>query len=77
VTVPTSLSCALLVILRHYGLNYGAFDVIQEPDGRYYFLELNPNGQYLWIELLTGAPMSLAMVELIEHLATVLTHKTR
>jgi glutathione synthase/RimK-type ligase-like ATP-grasp enzyme len=71
VTIPVSLSHALCSILAHYGLNYGAFDVIQEPDGRYYFLELNPNGQYLWIELLTGAPLSVAMVELIEGLAAV------
>ncbi len=57
-------------MLKHYNLNYGAFDVIQESDGRYYFLELNPNGQYLWIELITGAPMSEAMASLIEKLAT-------
>lgn len=67
--IPQELETALRGMLRHYGLNYGAFDVIQEPDGRYWFLELNPNGQYLWVELMTGAPMSLAMVALIETLA--------
>lgn len=67
-TISDELTTALRGMLRHYTLNYGAFDVIQEPDGRYWFLELNPNGQYLWVELMTGAPMSLAMVELIETL---------
>lgn len=70
VSIPDSLSNALKGMLKHYNLNYGAFDVIQESDGRYYFLELNPNGQYLWIELITGAPMSEAMASLIEKLAT-------
>jgi glutathione synthase/RimK-type ligase-like ATP-grasp enzyme len=69
VSIPESLSLSLQSMLKHYGLNYGAFDIIQEPDGEYYFLELNPNGQYLWIELITGAPLTAAMVDLIERLA--------
>lgn len=69
VPIPDRLNNALRAMLSHYGLHYGAFDVIQEPDGHYYFLELNPNGQYLWIERLTGAKMSEAMVRLIEELA--------
>jgi hypothetical protein len=35
------------------------------PRGEAVFLELNPNGQYLWIELITDAPLSQAMVDLL------------
>ncbi|MGA0198956.1 MAG: hypothetical protein ACO3NK_07490, partial [Prochlorotrichaceae cyanobacterium] len=35
-----------------------------------YFIELNPNGQWYWIEILTGMPMVKAMVKLIETLAS-------
>jgi hypothetical protein len=60
---------SLRQMMARFGLRYGAFDLIQEPDGTDYFLELNPNGQYLWIEQMTGAPLSQAVASLIEGLA--------
>ena len=52
-------------MLRLYGLRFGAFDLIVTPQGEVVFLELNPNGQWLWIELMTGAPMTAAMTDLL------------
>lgn len=60
----------LFKMLDELGLNFGAFDVIQDDDDTLYFIELNPNGQWHWIEVLTGMPMVKAMRELIEELAT-------
>ena len=59
----------LFKMLDELGLNFGAFDVIQDDDDTLYFIELNPNGQWYWIEILTGMPMVRAMRELIEELA--------
>ena len=39
--------------------------MVLTPDGRYVFLEINPNGQYLWIEKLTGLPISDAVSDLL------------
>jgi hypothetical protein len=33
---------------------FGAIDLILDPAGHYHFLELNPNGQWAWIQQLTG-----------------------
>lgn len=55
----------LLMMLRRLNLNYGAFDLILTPEGKYVFLELNPNGQYLWIEHLTKLPISEAIADLL------------
>jgi hypothetical protein len=33
-------------------------DLILTPNGDYYFLEVNPTGQYGWIEELTNMPIS-------------------
>ena len=52
-------------MVRDAGLLYGAFDLIVTPEGEHVFLELNPNGQYLWIELITGASLSEAMADLL------------
>lgn len=55
--------CVRLVELL--GLRYGAIDMIVTPDGRYVFIEINPNGQYLWIEEQAGLPISAAICDLL------------
>ena len=57
---------ALRAYLRHCGLRFGAFDLIVTPEGEHVFLELNPNGQWYWVELATKAPMAEAMADLLE-----------
>lgn len=41
-------------MLLHYGLHFGAFDFIYSKNKEYVFLELNPNGQWLWLEEQSG-----------------------
>jgi glutathione synthase/RimK-type ligase-like ATP-grasp enzyme len=55
--------CMLLVKLL--GLEYGAIDIIRRVDGEYVFLEINPNGQFLWAEELSGVSISSAIAELL------------
>lgn len=57
---------ALRAYLRQCGLRFGAFDLIVTPQGEHVFLELNPNGQWYWVELATQAPMAEAMADLLE-----------
>ena len=52
-------------LVERLGLCYGAIDMILTPDGRYVFLEINPSGQYLWIEEQTGLPISAAICDLL------------
>ena len=52
-------------MVERLGLCYGAIDMILTPDGRYVFIEINPNGQYLWIEQETGLPISAAICDLL------------
>jgi glutathione synthase/RimK-type ligase-like ATP-grasp enzyme len=37
-------------LVREYGLEYGAIDLIVTPEDRVVFLELNPNGQFRFVE---------------------------
>lgn len=69
IELPAEISVRLKKTLAIMGLNFGAFDLIRNETGEYFFIEVNPNGQYYWIELLTGAPLTEAMVGLIERLA--------
>ena len=44
-------------------LHFGAVDLVLTPDDQYYFLEINPNGQWLWLEDKLGFPISDKIVE--------------
>ena len=43
------------------GLIYGAIDMRLTPHGEYVFLEVNPAGQWLFIEERTGQPITAAL----------------
>ncbi len=49
------------------GIKFGAFDFILTPDNQLVFLEINPNGQWYWIEKLTGLPITDKLVTLFEY----------
>ena len=42
-----------------------ALDMIVTPEGEYVSLELNPNGQWLWIEEELGFPLVATMADLL------------
>ena len=51
------------MFLQRLSLRFGCFDFIYTPEGKYVFLECNPNGQWLWIEMETGMKISEAIAE--------------
>lgn len=51
-TLPAEIADRCVAFARSYGLNYSAMDFILTPDGRYVFIENNPNGQFMWVEKL-------------------------
>lgn len=58
VTLPDSVQAQCRELLRRLGLQFGAIDFVETPEGEYIFLEINPNGQWAWIETQTGLPIS-------------------
>ena len=57
----------LIQFLKYLGLPFGAFDFILTPQNEFIFLECNPNGQWLWIEELTGMKISLSIANWLEN----------
>lgn len=49
-SLPPDVEARCRQIVKHYGLSYGAIDLIRRPDDEYIFLELNSNGQWAWLE---------------------------
>jgi hypothetical protein len=69
--LPDEIAQRCVRLTEELGLCYGAIDMILTPEGRYVFIEINPNGQYLWIEELTGLPISDAICDLLMSAAPV------
>jgi glutathione synthase/RimK-type ligase-like ATP-grasp enzyme len=63
--LPQEIIAKLLKLMAYFQLNYGAFDIILTPDGRYVFLEINPVGEFYWLEKHVGLPISQAIASLL------------
>lgn len=59
--LPPEVTTKLNELMRRLGLVYGAIDFRLTPEGRYVFLEINPAGQFLYIEKATGQPIAAAV----------------
>jgi len=65
VRLPDAVERRVIDLVRSLGLMFGAIDMVVTPDQRYVFLEINPNGQWYWIELLTEQPLAKSMAKLL------------
>ncbi len=59
--LPDSVVAQLRAFMGAMGLVYGAIDMRLTPDGEYVFLEVNPAGQWLFIEERTGQSITAAL----------------
>lgn len=69
-TLPAAVRERCRRVVQQLGLRFGAIDLIESPSGEFTFLEVNPNGQYYWLEALLGMEISSAVAQQISRLAT-------
>lgn len=65
--LPPEVADKLLRLMRRLGLEYGAVDLRMTPEGEYFFFEVNPAGQFLFVERACQLPISEVMAR---HLAS-------
>ncbi|MDD3171881.1 MAG: hypothetical protein PHO86_06135 [Bacilli bacterium] len=61
--LPQKIGDFCIEYLKRMNLNFGCFDLIVTPQNEYVFLECNPNGQWLWVEIETGMEISKSIAE--------------
>ena len=61
--LPDEIATACQRLMKALNLHFGAIDLVLAPNEEYYFLEINPNGQWLWLEHKLGFPISNKIVE--------------
>lgn len=62
-TLPKRVHEKLSALMKRLRLRFGAIDLVRTPADEYVFLEVNPNGQWLWIDDILGLGITEAIVD--------------
>ena len=65
--LPSPVQEALRRLMLNLRLVFGAIDFKVDPDGKYYFLEVNPSGQFAYVEVKTGLPLMSTLASVLVH----------
>jgi glutathione synthase/RimK-type ligase-like ATP-grasp enzyme len=63
--LPADIERFCLALARNFSLNYAAIDMVLTPKGQYVFLEVNPNGQFGWLESMAELPLTETLADLL------------
>lgn len=65
--LPKDIKEKCIELAAKLGLNFGAIDIIVTPSGDYILCEINPNGQWYWIEHLTQMPITKTIAQVLHN----------
>ncbi len=66
--LPKQIEDKIYEMMGVMGVKYGAFDFLVDKSGNIYFLEVNLNGQWLWLEKATGYDLTSKFIAYFEQL---------
>lgn len=64
-TIPSDVERACLDLMQTLGLAYGAFDFVRTDHSEWYFLEVNPAGEWAWLDIELGMSMRDTLIDLL------------
>ena len=64
-TLPADVKSKIGRLMKRLGLVYGAIDLRRTADGTHVFLEINPAGEWRFVEERTHQPMTDAFAEML------------
>jgi hypothetical protein len=62
--LPAEVALQCVELVASYGLHFGAIDLAATDDG-YAFFEINPNGQWAWLEQVADLPLRARLADLL------------
>jgi len=54
INIPNKLKVLINRLIKSYRLRFAAIDFVVDKRGKWYFLEINPNGQWAWLDIEIG-----------------------
>jgi hypothetical protein len=61
--LPENIKSKCVSLVKKLGLKFGAIDLIKDINNEYFFIEINPNGQWVWIETDTELKISESIIK--------------
>ena len=61
--LPDEIAAKCHEMVRTLGLSFGAIDLVRTPEDDYVFLEINPNGEWLWLEYQLDFPIAQSIAD--------------
>ncbi|HSV65748.1 MAG TPA: hypothetical protein VLJ59_07565 [Mycobacteriales bacterium] len=62
--LPEPESLGVVRLLKHLGLHFATLDfVVEKHTGRHLLVDVNPAGQWAWLEYQAGVPISAALAD--------------
>lgn len=61
--LPNHLKKQCIRLVSELGLKFGAIDLARTVDNEYYFFEINPTGEWAWIEHKLGLPIRESLIK--------------
>lgn len=65
-SVPDDIAEKCVKFVKLLGLTFGVVEFAIDKKGDYWFLEINPNGQWAFIEMETGLEISKEIAKVLE-----------
>ncbi|MGA2269953.1 MAG: RimK-like protein [Bryobacteraceae bacterium] len=62
--LPTTIAARCVSLVRRLGLQFGAIDLALSQ-GRYYFLEVNPTGEWAWLQAALNLPIGERLAKVL------------
>jgi ATP-grasp ribosomal peptide maturase len=66
IAMPPGVTAGVPALMRELGLYFGALDFAVHPDGSWWFLEINANGNWHWLVKSAGVPLVQAMADALQ-----------
>ena len=63
IELPNDVLCKIRMFMHKQNLFFSSIDLLYSKKDQYYFIENNCNGQWLWLENMTGIDMSKTFIE--------------
>lgn len=64
--LPCDVEKKSIEVVKNMGLSFGVLDIILDKNNNFYFLEVNEQGEWLWMEEKIGLPISDSIIDYLE-----------
>jgi glutathione synthase/RimK-type ligase-like ATP-grasp enzyme len=63
IDLPEQVASGIWKLMKNYRLRFAAIDMVVSHSGEWFFLEINPNGQWAWIDPEAGTDIAASFVK--------------